>query len=300
MKEIIKKICKRFGIYQLYSKLTSWRDNATCERFECCLGDILLQRDVPNNHQLLLTSRLLDVEEYLENGNETFPYQNAISYKEYGKDHKEETGNKSFRTLVESYKMVGYRSDSFVTLDRDMILLDGNHRMGLQIYEKLEKVSARMLKRKVNFEYSGDWYYRVGLPTAFMERIYNRYFEVQKWLKEKGMTFCVLSDAKGTDRDALVSDAKHLATVLNVYPFEFRVDYNQNSLLGGVLIQFSCMQPDYLVNKGRLISKRTQKIENILKSRQSNYTVIVSKNCMEGMEMYHAVKENVKDEKNTD
>lgn len=233
MKEIIKKLGKQLGVYQLYSKYTRWRDNATCERFECCLGDILLQRDAPNNHQLLLTSRLLDVEEYLESGNDTFPYQNAISYKTYGTNHQEEAGNKAFKALIESYKKNGYRSDSYITLDKDMVLLDGNHRMGLQIYEKLEKVSARMLRRKVNFEYGGDWYYRVGLPTTFMERIYTRYAEIQKWLIEKGMTFCALSDAKGEEREALISDARHLTTVLAVHPFCESVEYHQNSIVGG-------------------------------------------------------------------
>ncbi len=234
MKETIMKIGKRLGVYRLYYKLMRWRDNATCEKFDCCLGDILLQRGTPNNHQLLLTSRLLDVEEYLDKGNESFPYQNVISYKVYGAKHNEKGGNDAFRNLIESYKKEGYRKDSHITMDSDMVLLDGNHRMGLQIYEKLEKVSARMLKRRVKFEYSGDWYYRVGLPTNFMERIYSRYAEIQKWLIEKGMTFSVLSDAKSTDKEDLIKDISHLANVLNVCHLDKPVKYRQNSIWGGI------------------------------------------------------------------
>lgn len=295
MKEVVKKIGKKIGIYQLYSKWMRWRDNIACERFNCCLGDILLQRDVPNSHHLLITSRLLDVEEYLEKGNESFPYQNAISYKTYGNNHQEEVGNKAFKSLIESYKKNGYRTDSYVTLDRDMILFDGNHRMGLQIYEKLERVSARMLKRSIKFEYSGDWYYRVGMPTIFMEKIYSRYEEIQKWLIEKGMTFCVLSDVKSADREDLINDTKHLATVLDVHLFDNQINYQQNSLHGGVLIQFSCMQPEYISYKGNLISKRAKKIQAILESRLPNQKIIVSNNCMEGMEIFNIVKYNEKD-----
>lgn len=233
MKEKLKKAGKALGIYQLYGKVLDGWNEKTCQRFECSIGDILLQRDVPNSHQLLLTSRLLDVEEYISKGNETFPYQNAISYKTYGKKHREADGNRSFKALIESYKRDGYHSDSYITCDREMTLLDGNHRMGLQIYEQLEKVSVRMLRRKVAFGYSADWYYRVGLPTDFMERIFSRFAKIQEWLTEQGMTFCVMADAKGEQQAAIISDMSHLAKVLQHRSFDHSVTYDGKTYVGG-------------------------------------------------------------------
>lgn len=289
MKENIKTLVQRIGIYKLYSWLVQKLDDIRSNKFDCCLGDILLLRDVPNDHQLLLTSRLLDVEEYLEKGNDTFPFQNAISYKAFGKSHREDAGNKAFKALIESYIMNGYQTDSYITLDSDMILLDGNHRMGLQIYERIKRVSASMLKRKVSFEYGGDWYYRVGLSTSFMEKLYNKYAAIQKWLIDSGMTFCAISDVKGEEQISLINDIKHLATVLKVQTFYNRIEYRKHVLLGGVQIQFSCMQPEYVYDKGLLISKRAKRINDILASRFFNNIVIVSINCMEGMEMFNTI-----------
>lgn len=276
MKEKLKIIGKALGFYQLYGKVLDWWNNKTCQRFECSVGDILLLRDVPNSHQLLLTSRLLDVEEYISKGNETFPYQNAISYKTYGKKHREADGNSSFKALIESYMRDGYHSDSYITCDREMTLLDGNHRMGLQIYEQMEKVSVRMLRRRVAFEYSADWYYRVGLPTDFMERIFKQFSNIQKWLIDNGMTFCAYINTHNSED--LTNDFGRLCRVLNVISIN----------MGGVLIQFSMPNPDYTAIKGKLVSKRALMLEDILRKR-AHYDGIVkiSKNCLEGKELFN-------------
>lgn len=162
-KETIKTIAKYSGLLWIRSRWNSWRDEATCDRFECSVGDILLKRDVPNNNQLLLTTRLMDVEAYLSGKNKNFPYQNTISRKAYGEKHREEEGNKSFAAFIESYLKDGYHSDSYITCDNDMHLMDGNHRMGLHIYERIETINVRRIHRLIPFAYSADAYYSEGL-----------------------------------------------------------------------------------------------------------------------------------------
>ncbi len=60
------------------------------------------------------------------------------------------------------------------------------------------------------------------------------------------------------------------------------------------------MQPEYISRQGNLVSKRAEKVQAILKLRYPNNILMCSSNCMEGMEMFNAVKSILKDEKNSD
>ena len=281
-KEKVKKIAKYSGVLWIRSRWNRWRDNVTCDRFECSIGDILLQRNVPSQNQLLLTSRLLDVEVYLSGDNKLFPYQNAISRKAYGEKHRENDGNNSFKKLIESYQKDGYHSDSYITCDKDMNLMDGNHRMGLHIYEKIDKVNVRRVQRVIPFEYGGDWFYQAGLPTDFMETLYHKFNEIQEWLIETGNTFCVWFNNNKSEEVELVADLGHLCNVLRI------IELGKN----GCLAQFSMPNPQYQVKNNQLISKRAIQIEKILKKRLSNNgEIIVSKNCLEGKVLYQKTKE---------
>jgi hypothetical protein len=224
----------------------------------------------------------LDVETYLDGTNQSFPYQNAISYKAYGKDHLEESGNNSFKALIESYLKEGYHSDSFITCDRDMNLMDGNHRMGVHIHEGIETVNVRRVKRKIPFQYSVDWYYDVGLSSEMIERVLQRYIIIQQWLIENGMTFCAF--LQGDDSEALARDMEHLCHVLKKYD----VDKER-----GRLVLFSMPNPSYSIKNGELFSNRASEVERILRKRAtSNDSIIVSKNCLEGQQLFNAYIKN--------
>ena len=64
---ILKKIVQKTGLLLIYNKIDKLRNNINSDYIECSIGDILLLR-------------------------ETFPYQNTISRKVYGKNHLEEEG----------------------------------------------------------------------------------------------------------------------------------------------------------------------------------------------------------------
>lgn len=277
MRSIIKKILLFLGVGKLYNKLYDLYDSASCKKIECSIGDILLLRDVPNGSQLLLTSRLLDVDAYLGQGDETFPYQNTISRKKYGNNHNEEGGNSSFKALIESYKKFGYNQDSYITCDKNMVLMDGNHRMGLQIHEHIEKVNVRIVGRKWPDTEALDSYYERLFPTAFMERIFQRFSEIQKWLIGNGMTFCAYLKSENQEGINLLNDMRHLCNVLDV----------KETKCEGVIVCFSMFNPQYIVKDNQLFSNRAAKIENILIGRKcAGDEVIVSKNCLEGKQLY--------------
>lgn len=213
----MKSILKKIGAGKVYAFVVRQYDRFFSSRIECSIGDIVLQRGIPSNNQLLLTSRLLDVENYIGSDNQTFPYQNLISYKKYGKNHKEEQGNLHFKELIESYRQYGYDTNSLITCDCDLSLMDGNHRMGLHLFQKIEEVNVRVIKRKAIKEYGGDWYYRMNVPTAIMENLYNKYNEIQQWLITTGNTFCAVLFSNNEDIvKNTILDMSRLTNVLKV------------------------------------------------------------------------------------
>lgn len=212
MKRIIKKILLR-----PYTLLLKLYDSLTADTFECSIGDIILKRgDVIKENQLLLTSRLCDVEAYCVHNNESFPYQNTISRKAYGKNHNEEGGNRSFMALIESYKSKGYNPSSLITVDSDMTLMDGNHRMGLHLYEKIEKVNVRRVHRRPPFQYGVDSYYSMGLGTLFLEELHDKYQQIQQWLVNSGNTFCLVLQGCKSDGYDISKDICRLCNILSI------------------------------------------------------------------------------------
>lgn len=273
MCDSIAKFFKKMKlIKKIYSSFRKWEYAHFSDLIECSVGDILLLRDVPRANQLLLTSRLLDVEAFMSGVNKQFPYQNAISYSVYGKEHLEERGNEHFRNLIESYSKEGYHPGSFVTCDKNMMLMDGNHRMGLNIYYKIESVLVRRVHKSVPFQYGGDWYFQVGLPTKTMNDIYDKFQAIQSWLIDSGNTFCL--HIKGVDYGDIIEDISHLCTVLKIH--------NRNE---EALLQFSMQNPEYIVKQGGLVSHRAMIIRDIVTTRYEG-KVEVSKNCEEGKKMY--------------
>ena len=281
---------------KLYSSYVKWRDDHFCDFFQCSIGDIVLQRDTPSNNQLLLTSRLMDVESYMNSGNSTFPNQNRISYKAYGNAHMEERGNKHFLDLIKSYQRNGYRDDSYITCDNSLSLMDGNHRMGIHLFYEIDIVKVKMVHRKVIFEYGADWYYKVGLESVFMEHMYQKYADVQKWLVETGNTFCAIIRKNNTN-DVLstmspISDLKRLTTPLRV------VSIDDDDI---IILQFSLLNPQYKFKNGRLVSLRAQEVLNIMKKRYGEQSDIeIGLSCYEGKKLWDVYIPRKKNSKKND
>lgn len=273
MNNKIKSFLLSIGVGNVYNLLYNWYDCVTCKKIECSIGDILLLRGVPNGSQILMTSRLLDVEAYITKGDDTFLYQNTISREKYGKNHNQIGGNRSFKSLIESYKTNGYMPGSWITCDKEVILMDGNHRMGILLYEKIDRVNVRIVGRKWPDTESLDSYYASHFPSDFLERIIQRYYKIQDWLLDNGVTFCayIKTDDKGE-----IDIKKDIRRLCNVLAFK-------KAKGGGVIAQFSMLKPEYYVKCNQLVSKRALTIEKILKKRTKDSDVLlISKNCMEG------------------
>ena len=277
-------------IKKLYASYIKWYDCNFSDFFECSIGDIILQRDYPSSNQLLLTSRLLDVENYISGENLSFPHQNAISYKAYGAAHKEERGNDHFRSLIESYQNDGYHQDSFVTCDNQLSLMDGNHRMGLHLFLGIDKVKVRIVRRKAKFNNGADWYYKVGLKSVFMEKLFQKYKNIQSFLIDSGNTFCaIIGNLTLSPGMSPLEDLKHLTTPLAIRTINSEIDSRYR---GGRILQFSLTNPQYIIENGNLVSSRIEEIRCILQERYGEGApIIISSNCLEGKALFQKFSE---------
>lgn len=101
------------------------------------------QRCAVEHNQFLATSRLLDVEKF-HLGDHSFTYQNVISSAAYENNHISEIGNKHFTDFINSYEECGYDGKSSLTVDNNLRLIDGNHRIGLHLYMGIDEIQVRI------------------------------------------------------------------------------------------------------------------------------------------------------------
>lgn len=275
---ILKKI--KSTLVNLFDRFTAM--NATIS-----VGDLVNQRLEIEHNQFLLTSRLLDIEAFCNQGEVSFPWQNSISRKAYGSAHREEDGNRAFTRLIHSFQEKGYDQKSFFTVDHDLRLLDGNHRMGLCLFMDIYTINIRVLRRRVPVPKTIDWYLDVGLDSSFVKSVVDKYREVQKKMVESGNVFCaVLQDSE------LLLDLSFLTKVEKVDSFsggDNAVFEGRKLPVNGVIVRFTLYNPQYCIKHGKVYSKRITEIKKIIQKRTKNI-VIFSQNCLEGRNLFNLVK----------
>ena len=285
-----KKIRKYIG--KIYAWTIKTYDQLTAARCEVSVGDIILQRAEMDFCQFLLTSRKMDVEAYCNGIDKTFPNMCTISGFKYGPNYNPEKGRFLFAKLIESYQANGYDPTSFLTVDKECRLIDGNHRMGVNLFMGIEKLNVRFLKRSSGFSRNLDDYYKIGVRSELIEKVTREFLHIQKWLVESGNTFCCLLKGEYENESvSLISDLGFMSHVFNDI-----IRCKSDNKEGGVLIQFSLDFPSYFVKNGKLISKRALEIEKMLEQRKKQFgldvEIKVSKNCLEGKELWNFVKTN--------
>ena len=60
----------------------------------------------------------------------------------------------------------------------------------------------------------------------------------------------------------------------------------------GVLIRFTLHDPQYYVDDGKAISKRAEEIKSVVQVRADS-PVIVSRNCLEGKELFDILEQHL-------
>lgn len=194
-------------MFSIKKMLVDLYDSRMAQSCSASIGDIMnLRRNVEHN-QFLATTRYLDIKDYVKYNKQTFVWQNTISRAAYGNKHRKEEGNIAFSKLITSYQSKGYDPSSLFIVDEDMRLLDGNHRMGMNLYTDQHKINVRVLKRKSKNPSNLDWYLQKKISTDFLKKVYNAYLQIQEWLIETGDTFCCIvpENEKLSELDLMVN-----------------------------------------------------------------------------------------------
>lgn len=272
---------------KLKAALINLYDRATAKKATISVGDIVNLRTEIESNQFLVTTRLLDIEDFCEKGIKSFYWQNTISRKAYGEKHRELAGNAAFTRLIESYKENGYDPASEIVVDKDLRLLDGNHRMGMNLFEEIETINVRVLKRKSHNPTAIDWYLKVGLESEFIAKVLEKYSSIQQKMMDSGNVFCaVLPD------EALARDFVHLTNRSRVDVFSglpvtmWRGDRLPTQ---GMLIRFTLHEPQYYTSSGNVYARRAEQIRDMIQSR-TEHPVIVACNCLEGKALFEQIK----------
>lgn len=286
-------------IAKLKSLIIQSVDKTLSKSCTCSIGDLLLEHGEKHPFQFIVASRLLDIENFHNNGNTEFLYQNAVARILWGQRHDEDGGNQKFLDLINSYSEFGHKSSSILQVDRNYVLENGTHRVAACLYYGYYQVNIMRLPRKlgrIKHEYHWDWFLRNPVPTPIINAISERYDNIQCQLVATGDTFvCVVSNSVYNSQ--FIEDLGKLVTILKTSKYSLKKAGSSNKDIRkeeipecGFLIQFSIKEPSYKIISCRLISERAIEIADVMKMRcktfYSDIDFRMSSSCLEGASIY--------------
>ncbi|MCR4678874.1 MAG: hypothetical protein K5679_08975 [Lachnospiraceae bacterium] len=289
MRQRVRRLLTRchYAVNRLY-------DAFTASKVDCSVGDILLKRGEIYHNQFLVASKVLDAERYMRTKEQHFPYQAAITKVIYGDSYYgTEQLNQAFADLIKSYLASGYKEDSYFETDKEFRLANGNHRCALNYLMDTRVTRVLFSRRRIRFDKGIDWYVSHKLDAGLLNKILDKYGEIQEQLVARGDCFCLLTNSE---------ELADLLSTMTIMLSRKSVEIHEASNILGkdispgkyILSMYSHWQPEYGVKKGKLVSIRNREIEQALISRASVYksdksVVITGDNCLEGRLIYESV-----------
>ena len=261
-------------------------DKILSRKVNISIGDIMrLQNNDIEYGQFTVVSRLLDIKGYYQNTIPEFKYQNEIGYACWGTAHDKEIGNEKFKNIIISYAEKGLIKNNSFFVSKTCRLIDGTHRLALNIYHGIMDAPAVEYIR-VNKYISGiEWAENHNLPSWLIKDIKNEFFELQNLLLDCGESLCFVIKAKHKEKaEALYSEMQKKVDVDRKYCF-------QDSDFFYVIAQFHLNNPKYYFSRNGVISsKYIEEINKELIKKAYNKADIlelkISSNCIEGKSIY--------------
>lgn len=261
------------------------------------LGDLMSFRGIEDGLQLLVASRLMDVEAYVLNNDDSFQYQKLMttcgkSGDFYYDDNKDK---KLFVDLINSYLKKGYNGKSHFHLDKDCLLRNGTHRAAMHIYLKDYSARAYVLKRKF---LDHDVFYTLltnSLPRNVFEQIELKLKKIREDLVKNGVTFCAIIQNKITLADIFCGEQIHeeksylLKDVFISKCPELRKGFKLKKDCLYKMVLFTLEQPEYKIISGRLESSK-------IKNMRNPTDCFISPSCYVGKQVYDMIKQYFEEE----
>lgn len=297
----LKYICKRiFSISRGYISnfinrlLLKLYDPLTMRSFLCSIGDLMLEREKGMyNRQFIVICRLLDVERYRTTHDLLFPFQNKLT--SAASDKMNDLNNK-FYNLIESVDRDGYNVSSTLTVNNELLLLDGTHRTAMMLEKGIDVIRVKSMRRKCIISTDCFCFFQTNLQTDDFRIIWDRFKQLNTNLMEKGISFGLWIEENS------FKSYEEFMSLLKPFVVFRKVLYAENADFGingfnckkGVYALFSPNRTDYIITKNGYYSNYVKELRNYLVDYCLHNSIkpdffYLTNNCLEGQTIYNNI-----------
>jgi len=289
----------------LFKKIKSFfyffYDLLTIKHFTCSVADLILSRGGGiDSRQFLSISRLLDIEAFEDKGDRTFSYQNSISKASKGQKYNYLFYNKNFEDLILSIKKNGYDSSSYLTIDKDLHLINGTHRVGMMLYLGINTVNVACCMRSNLVPNNIAPFLESGLDERLANNILCKFEKVNTKLLSNGYCFHFWIGLNDWEESISIFNlfSNHFSYfIISKIDESYSVAFSNNIIKGGFVASFIPNEPKYMVKEGTYYSQTVRDIINTLSIRfrkqHRNTPFLITDNCLVGYNFFCIVHKHI-------
>lgn len=156
--------------------------------------------------------RYLAIEDYFGKNDYGFRLYRKMQAARQG-EHYPEYAEVTFRKLIQSFEKNGYDTDSGITCDANLRLMDGSHRMALCLYYGIPEVKVTVLRRDSNIKYGEGWFWENGFTEEEIALIRNKCKELVAQCRQSFT--CILWPPAAPYFDEIVNEISNMYPVLS-------------------------------------------------------------------------------------
>lgn len=252
--------------------------------------------------QLIICTRILDIEQWMKDFRPKFHYANALTLT-INKNFDTETADRHFADLLESVKREGYNPESRISLNNEYTVNDGTHRAALAFCLKMESVPAKYIN------YPPHWHKQQLVDASRNKEFHADYLKIQQRiediqteLKSSGYTCsCTITNVEIEQQGQLMAFLTGFANVickyrLNVDSINKLDAIKRKEILGddsrihnGYYFSIMPQYPDYNYSQNRLVFHSITQLRKKLSSICTH--VVVKDNFVDGVSHYNKIKD---------
>lgn len=136
--------------------------------------EIFMQQNLLSGYNRLDTVvRYLAIEEYYGKNDCGFYLYKKMQGKRINEEYVEGSVER-FRILIDSWDKNGYTNSSEISLDSNLLLIDGSHRLALALYHGITNISCKVYASKTTTEYGIAWFIQNDFTLEEMKIIQDK------------------------------------------------------------------------------------------------------------------------------
>lgn len=106
---------------------------------------------------------------------------------------REQHSIEQFTNLIQSVDEIGYREDSYIMADRNLLSMNGSHRLVLAFYKEIDCINVEVHNRLFQRRYSEDFFWENGFAREEIACLNETMSEILKEAKKRtGYYYCIL------------------------------------------------------------------------------------------------------------